>query len=67
MSAIKKRLKSKMHWLGVGTQVLGALTLLQANVHSLGIPQDKIGYAIIGVGIAINILREFTTKPVAEK
>ena len=67
MNKLMKRLKSKTHWLGIGTQLLGLLTLLQANVGGLGIPPDKIGYAIIGVGFAINILRELTTKPVSSK
>ena len=67
MKRLIKRLKSRTHWLGIGTQLLGALALVQGNVHQLGIPPDKIGFVIIGIGVAINVLREMTTKPVDAK
>jgi hypothetical protein len=64
---ILKRLKSKTVWLGIAVQALGALTLMQANLSNLNIPAQYVGWAAVGIGTAIGILREFTTKPVSEK
>lgn len=67
MSKIAKRLKSKTVWLGIAVQALGALTLIQANMASLNIPAQYVGWAAVIVGTAIGILREFTKKPVDDK
>ena len=64
---LKQRAKSKTHWLALGTLALGGLQTAQANIHGLGIPADKVGWVLIGIGIASHILREVTTKPVADK
>ena len=64
---IKKRLKSKSVWLGIGTQLLGVLVIVQANLGSLNIPAEYVGWAAVAVGTAIGVLRELTHKPVDEK
>ena len=63
---LKKRLKSRFHWLGAGT-ILYGLQMAQGNINSLGIPPDKVGWVVIFIGLAIHVLRERTTKPVSEK
>lgn len=64
---IIQRLKSKTYWLGIATQALGILALIQGNLSSLGIPADKVGWAFIAVGALTQILREFTNQPVSDK
>lgn len=67
MKKITKRLRSKTIWLGIAVQVLGALTLMQSNLGNLNIPAEYVGWAAVGVGTLIGILRELTTKPLNEK
>lgn len=67
MNRLAKRLKSKTVWLGIATQLLGVLVLMQANLTSLHIPPEWVGWAAVIIGTLIGILREFTKKPVDEK
>lgn len=66
MNAFIKRLKSKTHWLGAATWMYG-LELVQANVHTVGLPENRVGLVVIAVGLAIHVLREVTKTPVSQK
>lgn len=67
LDSIRKRLKSRTYWLGIGVHVLAMLLLVQDNMASLNIPAKYVGIAGIVLGAAIYWLRELTTKPVSDK
>jgi len=62
---ISQRLKSKTYWLGLVVSTLGVIQMNWPEVQaSLG---AYAGWAYIGLGIAINIMRELTTGSLSDK
>lgn len=68
MNAIWKRLKSKTYRLGIAVLLLGVLEQVDATgmVSSLFEGPAK-GWVMIGISVAIFLLREMTKQPVGDK
>lgn len=65
MKAIKQRLRSKTYYLGLVIMVLGYLEQNAALLKTmLG---DYYGLFVMGVGVAVLVLREITKEPIDAK
>ena len=68
MEALMQRMKSKTYWLGLATLALGGLEAAQATGMIPDLFDGALRAAItIGVAVMIFVLREVTSKPLAEK
>ena len=62
---IKQRLKSKTNLMGMAIAALGVVQANFPQIQSaLG---DNAGFAYVGIGVIMVIMRELTTQPVGEK
>lgn len=59
-----KYLKSKTVNFGLIVSILG---VVQSNIDSLGLDSKTQGLVLIGIGIAVIILRSVTDKPLKDK
>jgi len=61
--------RSKAMWLAFAVELVGVLQLVKDNIEELrvAIPPEYFGYFLIGVGVAIRIVRIFTTKALSDK
>lgn len=65
MEILKQRAKSKGYYLAMAVTALGAVqTALPGVQEQL---KDYYGFIVMGVGVAIAIIREMTNKPLSEK
>ena len=59
-----KYLKSKTVNFGLIVSILG---VIQSNIDSLGLDSKTQGFVLIGIGIAVILLRSVTDKPLKDK
>lgn len=61
--------KSKTMWLAFLVELMGILELVQMNIEELrvAIPPEYFGYLLIGIGVAIRLMRLVTTSSLGEK
>ena len=60
---MKKRRTSKTYWFAAVVTALGALHGLVPELRAV-VPADAYPWLLVGVGVAVAVLREVTTDPV---
>lgn len=64
-ATLKQQAKSKINWLGTAVLAMG---VVQSNIDSLGpYVGEHLGLVNMGLGVAIVVARQVTTKPVSAK